>query len=142
MPIAATPSLRKEIITLLQSQHLPVEDLPVSLDDFLVVVENNCVVGVIGLERYGEYGLLRSMAVHPGYRNRRIAATLVEALEQRAVASGMKALYLLTETAPFYFDRKGYKVVAREEVPEGVKVSPEFSHVCPVSATVMVKHLI
>jgi amino-acid N-acetyltransferase len=135
----ATPPMRAEIIALLQSQQLPVEDLPSQLSDFFVAREDDKVIGLIGMEQYGEYGLLRSMVVHPDFRNQQIAAALVDTLEQRAGATGIKALYLLTETAAGYFGRKGFSTVQRETVPDAVKVSTEFSHVCPVSATVMVK---
>jgi amino-acid N-acetyltransferase len=138
----ATPAIRAEITALLQSQQLPVEDLPVQLHDFFVAHEDGNVIGLIGMEKYNEYGLLRSMVVHPDFRNLHIAAELVNTLEQRATASGIKALYLLTETAAGYFSKKGFSVVQREDVPDAVKVSSEFSHVCPVSATVMVKQIL
>jgi amino-acid N-acetyltransferase len=138
----ASPPMRTEIIALLQSQQLPVEDLPSQLSDFFVAQEDGKMIGLIGMEQYGEYGLLRSMVVHPDFRNQQIAAALVDILEQRATAAGIKALYLLTETAAIYFSKKGFTTVQREAVPDAVKVSTEFSHVCPVSATVMVKQLI
>ena len=137
----ATPPMRAEIIALLQSQQLPVEDLPSQLSDFFVAQEDGKVIGLIGMEQYGEYGLLRSMVVHPDFRNQQIAAALVDTLEQRATATGIKALYLLTETAAAYFSKKGFSTVQRDVVPDAVKVSTEFSHVCPVSATVMVKQI-
>jgi len=135
----ATEQSRKEITDLLQSQKLPTEDLPISLTDFYAAVEEGKLIGLIGMERYGNYGLLRSMVVHPDYRSRQIAATLVNHLEKQAASSGIKALYLLTETADQYFNKKGYDSVIRDEVPEEVKNSTEFSHVCPVSAVVMRK---
>jgi amino-acid N-acetyltransferase len=135
----ATPPMRADIIALLQSQQLPVEDLPLQLNDFLVAQEEGKLIGLIGLEQYGEFGLLRSMVVHPDFRNQQIAASLVQTLEQRATAAGIKALYLLTETAAPYFTKKGFATVQRTDVPDAVKASTEFSHVCPVSATVMVK---
>ena len=137
----ATPPMRAEIIALLQSQQLPVEDLPSQLTDFFVAQEDGKLIGLIGMEQYDEYGLLRSMVVHPDFRNQQIAAALVDTLEQRATAAGIKALYLLTETAAEYFSKKGFSTVQRELVPDAVKVSTEFSHVCPVSATVMVKQI-
>jgi amino-acid N-acetyltransferase len=127
------------MIALLQSQQLPVEDLPSLLSDFFVAQKDGKLIGLIGMEQYGEYGLLRSMVVHPDFRNQQIATDLVAALEQRATAAGIKALYLLTETAAAYFSKKGFSPVQRETVPDAIKVSSEFSHVCPVSATVMVK---
>ena len=139
--IHATEQSRNEITDLLQSQQLPSEDLPSVLTDSYTAVDNGKVVGLIGLERYGHYGLLRSMVVHPNYRNRQIAATLVKMLEEQAASSGITAIYLLTETANKYFSNKGYNTITREEVPNEVKQSSEFSHVCPVSAVVMRKQL-
>jgi amino-acid N-acetyltransferase len=137
----ATEQHRGAIVSLLQSQKLPAEDLPPALDDFLIVKEEDSLVGLIGLERYGDYGLLRSMVVHPAYRNRQIAERLVQQLETNASGSGITVLYLLTETAAAYFNRKGYQTIHRNEVPPRVMASTEFSHVCPASATVMKKEL-
>lgn len=137
----AIPEMRNDIIDLLQSQQLPVADLPLILTDFFVVKDAGNIVGVIGMERYGAFGLLRSMAVHPGYRNQHIAAKLIEELEQKAQNTGIQAIYLLTETASGYFNRKGFITVQRDQVPDAVKSSSEFSHVCPVTAMVMAKDL-
>ena len=54
------------------------------LTDFYTVIDEGKVIGLIGMERYGRYGLLRSMVVHPDYRNKRIAAILVNMLEEQA----------------------------------------------------------
>jgi amino-acid N-acetyltransferase len=132
---------RNEIINLLQANKLPVEDLPISLTDFYTATEEGKIIGLIGMERYGQCGLLRSMVVHPDYRNKQIAKALVKMLEEQAIASGIKVMYLLTETADTYFIKKGYSPIARGEVPAEVKVSSEFSYVCPVSAIVMRKSL-
>lgn len=137
----ATEQARGAIKELLQSQKLPAEDLPGVLDDFYVATEHDQLVGLIGLERYGFDGLLRSMVVHPAYRNRQIAERLVQQLEDSAKASGIAAVYLLTETAETYFSRKNYQTINRGEVPPRLMQSSEFSHVCPVSATVMKKEL-
>ena len=138
----AIPAMRGEIIDLLQSQQLPVADLPLILTDFFVAKDAGKIVGVVGMERYGALGLLRSMAVHPDYRNQHIAASLVEELEKRAQSVGIQTIYLLTETASGYFSRKGFITAERDQVPDAVRSSSEFSHVCPVSAMVMVKDLL
>lgn len=137
----ATDERRGEIIGLLQSQKLPSEDLPSVLCDFYTAIEDGKVIGLIGMERYGHYGLLRSMVVHPDYRNKKIAKALVKAIEETAALSGISLMFLLTETAEKYFEKKGYDVITRDEVPNDVKASAEFSHVCPVSATVMRKYI-
>lgn len=138
----ATQQDRTAIVSLLEAEKLPAKDLPAVLDNFLIIRAENRLAGVIGLERYGVYGLLRSMVVHPHYRNRQLAANLVQALEEEAIAAGITTLFLLTETAENYFRKKGYQVTARSAVPEVLLQSSEFSHVCPASATVMKKALV
>src|ERR1700751_4779984 len=115
--ISAGEEKRQEILSLLQSEGLPSEDIGL-LTDFYVAVEERSVVGLIGMERYGQYGLLRSMVVHPYHRNRNIATNLVEILEKEAAASGITVLYLLTETADQYFSKKGYYTISRNVVPK------------------------
>ena len=139
--VKATEQSRDEIKSLLQSQNLPTEDLPNVLADFYAAVDAGELIGLIGMERYDHYGLLRSMVVHPDHRNKGIAETLVTQLEQEAKSSGITEMYLLTETADKYFSKKGYSTIARDAVPAELKGSSEFSHVCPVSAIVMKKQL-
>jgi amino-acid N-acetyltransferase len=126
---------------LLSSEKLPVEDLPEDLRNFLMAADNGFIIGCIGLERYAQYGLLRSLVLNPDYRGMDIAGELVKKLESMAKDFGLSALYLLTETASGFFGKKGYTVIQRNEVPEEIKVSSEFSHVCPQSAIVMIKKL-
>lgn len=140
--LEATLRQRDEVVALLQSQKLPFEDLPPLLQNFYVALEGQKVVGLIGMERYGSVGLLRSMVVHPNCRNKGIAEKLVQVLEEKARAAGIHSIYLLTETAEKYFNRKGYTKIDRKEAPEALMQSSEFSHVCPVSAAVMKKELL
>lgn len=137
----ATQQRRQAIIDLLTEEHLPTADLPFSLDHFFVAAENDKVIAAIGLEQYADCGLLRSMVVHKAYRNQHIAAKLVKAVEELAKASGISCMYLLTETAALYFEKKGYQKISRSDAPETIRASSEFSSVCPVSATVMKKQL-
>lgn len=141
MIIEQVKDQRENIISILSAEKLPVDDLPEKLNNFLVAVENEAIMGVAGLEVYGDYGLLRSLAVPFEYRNRGIAGQLMDQLETLAVRHGVTDLFLLTETSPEYFIRKGFQKITRDEVPEEVKRSSEFSHVCPVSAIVMKKSI-
>jgi amino-acid N-acetyltransferase len=137
----ANEQQRTSIIALLQAEKLPVEDLPASLDNFLIATEQDSVIAAIGLEQYDNCGLLRSMVVSREHRNKNIASQLVQGLEGKAVASGIDCMYLLTETATQYFEKKGYERIGRNEVPKAIQGSSEFSSVCPVSAIVMKKPL-
>lgn len=127
------------ITSLLQQNKLPVEDLDKSRIHFLLMLDGEKVAGVIGIEKHNDYGLLRSMATAAAYRNQGIAASLINELEQYAAKQRLKTIYLLTETAEKYFEKKGYSKINRDEVPDVVKASAEFSHLCPSSAIVMKK---
>jgi arsenate reductase (thioredoxin) len=138
----ANPKDFNSIKKLLSSEKLPVDDIDTSLKNFFLAVDGNEIAGVIGLEVYSEYGLLRSMITSPSYRNKGIGGKLVQQLFQYAQSLKLKKIYLLTETAEKYFANKGFTVVQRDNVPEAVKQSQEFSHVCPATATVMKKEIL
>ena len=139
MQIEKADSYRESIIKLLANEKLPISDLPASLENFIVAMENDEVIGVAGLEVYGEYGLLRSLTVRADFRNQGVADRLLQRIDALGELKNLKEIYLLTETAPEYFKRKGYDTIARTDVPNDVQLSSEFSHVCPASAIVMKK---
>ena len=137
--LSATDSNRQAIVAMLQAEKLPVDDFPVDVDNFFIASKDDIVVGAAGIELYESHGLLRSLVVDNSYRNLSIAAKLVGAIERKAAELQLTGIYLLTETAKGYFEKKGYITVDRSNVPEAIKQSSEFSHVCPVSAVVMQK---
>lgn len=139
--VPATHVNRHAIEILLTSQKLPVEDLPVSLENFWIVADQGEVVGVAGFELYQPFALLRSLAVQPDHRNLGIGDILVRTVEEQAVKLNLEGIYLLTETAKPYFEKRGYSTVERGSVPDPIKQSSEFSHTCPVSAAVMQKKI-
>jgi arsenate reductase len=99
------------------------------------------IVGVAGLETYGTYGLLRSVAVAPSLRRGGTGRALLADRLAVAHAKGLDATYLLTTTAADYFQRLGFSAAPREEAPAEIAASPEFAGVCPASATCMVLRL-
>lgn len=141
MEIKDAKTYRDSIVAMLEGEKLPVSDLSADLDNFLVALENNEVIGAVGLEIYENYGLLRSLAVKPAFQNQGVAGKLLNEIESTAVNKGLTAVYLLTETAPDYFREKNFKLISRAEVPMEVQQSSEFSYACPQSAIVMKKML-
>jgi amino-acid N-acetyltransferase len=129
------------IETLLTSSHLPIDGVRETLRDFLVAEADDQIVGVVGMEYCGNYGLLRSTAVAPEWRGHRVAKRLVERIIAHAEARGIRALYLLTTTAERYFPSFGFQVTARDSVPEEVRSTAEFQGACPASATVMCRSM-
>lgn len=126
---------------LLQSSHLPVDGLQKILDSTLVARQNGSLIGVIGLERYGEAGLVRSFAVAPGWRGHGIGRDLGESLLQQAQARGVKKVYLLTNTIRELAAQNGFREIPREEVPAAVRESVEFRLNCCTTAVAMERRL-
>jgi amino-acid N-acetyltransferase len=136
---SATGADRPRILHLLRGEGLPVEDLDESLAGFLVAEIDGSVVGVAGLERHADHGLLRSVVVARGWRAHRLGGLMIERLLEEADRSGMAGVYLLTTTAEGYFPRFGFARVARDTVAAEVRASSEFRDVCPASAVVMLR---
>ncbi|MGI9235446.1 MAG: arsenic resistance N-acetyltransferase ArsN2 [Woeseiaceae bacterium] len=137
---AANPDDLPSALALLQEAELPTEDL--SPEHLALVAEGEAgVLGVIGIERFGDVALLRSLVVSPGARAEGIGRKLVAALELLAVERDTRQLWLLTIDASDYFSRQGFTVRLRAEVPEPIKNSAEFSSLCPGDAVLMSKEL-
>ena len=137
----ALPSEHHEIQVLLSDNRLPVDDLATAAVEFIVAVEGEHVFGVVGLERFGDAGLLRSLAVARDQRGSGLGGALVQGAESLARERGLRQLVLLTLTATPFFARLGYALTARESVPAAVRDSAEFRSICPASAACMTKAL-
>ena len=133
----AVPDDLTAIERLLAASTLPLDGVRESLADFVVAEHGDGIVGVAGLESCCDDALLRSVAVAPGWRSRGLGRALVTRVISDAEARGIRALYLLTNTAERYFPSFGFHRVSRDEVPASVRETAEFSHACPDSAAVM-----
>lgn len=130
------------IRALLEAAGLPIADLsPGLLERFLVARADGVVVGAVGLELFGQYGLLRSLVVHPAQRGFGLGAAMVAQLERLARAAGGEELYLLTTSAAPFFQARGYRPLDRSQVPSPVAPSAEFRGLCPSSAVCLCKRL-
>jgi len=126
------------VISLLKKAELPVADVTRSKIDFIVAVDNNTLVGVIGLEHYGTEGLIRSMAIDVAYRNNGIGAALLQRLLSYARQQEINNLHLLTTTAEKYFVSKGFVTSERSYAPGVIQRTEEFSSICPSSSAYMI----
>jgi amino-acid N-acetyltransferase len=133
----ATPTDLPAVEDLLTRSDLPLDGVRESLPSFVVAERDGKLVGVAGLEKCGDDGLLRSAAVDPAWRGQGLGRTLVERVIFNAESNGLRALYLLTTTAQRYFPAFGFHETTRDAVPAGVQATAEFSGACPTSATVM-----
>lgn len=137
----AEPGDRTAVEDLLADAGLPLEGVAEGLEDFLVAVEGDRVVGAIGLETYEDSGLLRSAVIDPEVRSTGLGSALTEAVIARARSRALRRVFLLTTSAEDFFARFGFHPVERERVPRPIRRSPEFASVCPSHATVMVLDL-
>lgn len=131
----------EEIIKLLKENNLPVKDLGVGKRIFLVALVSEKLIGVVAVELYGDYGLLRSLAVNNEFRGLSIGKKLVVEAETWSRNNGLKQLFLLTTTAADFFPKLGWKITERSSAPESVAASTEFASVCPSSAVCMMKKI-
>jgi len=129
------PSIR----ALLEARNLPIEGAESHVVDFLVATDpaSNAAIAVAGLERYGEVGLVRSVAVADDVAARGLGSALVRALLRRAGEGGIGAVYLLTTTAAGWFPRFGFRVVRRDDLPQALGESAELRGACPSTAVAM-----
>jgi amino-acid N-acetyltransferase len=134
---SAAPDDLASIERLLSAADLPVGGIGEALESFFVAEEGGRVVGVAGLERYGEFALLRSVAVARDLRARGLGSVLVERVLGLAADRCVDSVYLLTTTAGGYFPRFGFEVIGRADVPPPVLASVEFRELCPSTAVVM-----
>ena len=109
--------------------------------NYVLAVLPSGVVGVVGVERHGPYGLLRSVAVEADLRGQGLAERLVRNRLDYARIEGLREVYLLTTDAAGYFERLGFARVARESVPPEIRSSHQFAVACPSSSVVMVRSL-
>lgn len=137
----ATAADRQEIARLLASCALPTDDLVGNATpEFLLArTTDGRLGGVIGLERFGPAGLLRSLAVLPELRGSGSGQRLTGALEAHAHKNGVGALYLLTTTAAGFFQRLGYEPADRAAAPPAIRGSAQFRSLCPASAVCLLK---
>ena len=126
-----------DIESLLEASQLPTAGVRDDVCGFLVAEADSKIIGVVGMEVHGRYGLLRSTAVAPEWRSHGVAKRLVDRIIAEAESRGVNALYLLTTTAERYFPSFGFAATTRDTVPEAIKETGEFREACPASATVM-----
>jgi len=124
----------------LMAAGLPTEDLEAS--HLVSTAESSGeIVGVVGYESFAQTGLLRSLIVSELARGCGAGAQLVDAVEEFAAASGATEIWLLTIDADVWFGRLGYAVRDRQDAPEAIRGTQEFSGLCPGDAVLMSKSL-
>jgi amino-acid N-acetyltransferase len=133
----AVPSNLEQTASLLQAAGLPPIPHGFLLQNVLVCLQSDRVIGVVALEVRGLRGLVRSLAVDPSHSRQGVGTSLLESLMARAHELSLRELYLLTEDSQEFFAKRGFVPVSRESVPQAIRSTREYREQCPETATVM-----
>jgi amino-acid N-acetyltransferase len=131
------PALR----SLLAASSLPVDDVATDAQEYVLAFSGSALVGSVGLERCGEYALLRSFAVVPSLRRQGLGTLLFERVVARALLRGLKTAYVLTTTAERYCLAHGFDRIERDQVPAAVASTQQFRSLCPKTAACFCRRL-
>lgn len=131
----------QEVDALLVASDLPTSDLGNRAVRLYACRRDGKLAGVVGLERYGEIALLRSLAVAESARRCGLGRALVARAEREAVAQGVQQLFLLTSTAGDFFAGLGYARIDRGLAPPVIAATTQFSVLCPACSAFMSKSL-
>jgi len=108
------------------------DDIFEHLQEFVVALKDNVIVGVSALHIYGSnLAEIRSLVVSPKAQRMRIGHKLVQACEDMGKQLGVTRVFALTYVDKFFLEQ-GYRVVAKESLPQKVWTvcvhCPKFSH--------------
>ena len=131
----------EQAIDLLREFDLAYTDLDQANIRLFRFSESGRLVGLGGLEIYGSQALLRSIAVSKEFQGTKAGRFICQWIENRAAENQLSELYLLTTTAPGFFAHLGYRVIQRDEFPEPLRQTAQFSELCPASSVCMMKNL-
>lgn len=134
------PSEKPDILTLLESQNLPVSDVSDQIL-FYKWMDENIVSGYAGTEVFGKTALLRSVVILPEKQKAGTGREMITDLLDHLKKSGISEVYLLTATAEGFFSKLGFSIINRSNAPEDIQATSEFKSVCPSSAIFMIKEL-
>jgi len=118
-----------DILALLMAVNLPHDGVREHLASFLVMRdEEGRLRGCAGLERHGDVGLLRSVAVAPELQKSGIGSRLTTTAIEYATRGGIKEIVLLTTTARDFFARRfGFVETERADYASRLVASPEWN---------------
>ncbi|TLS36707.1 hypothetical protein [Pseudalkalibacillus caeni] len=93
------------------------ESLP-DVENFLIAetVDEN-IVATIGLEKYGDFGLLRTFVMDTNYWDAKKMMQFFQVVFDYGVKQDLKGLYLLTKRPSFIFQAFGFQTISQTEIP-------------------------
>ena len=122
---------------LLKANKLCFNDLESQGVELFSVTKEDTLVGYFGYEVFGDNALFRSFIVVPEQRTKNYGNLMWEMARKQLKESGVKHIYLLTNTATEFFMKVGYKSFERTKVPDAIAQTSEFTTFCPTDSVCM-----
>ena len=99
------------------------------------------LIAVIGVERYSDICLFRSLAVKAEERNKGIGDKLIKEAVSFAISININEAYLITSAIAEKMKRYGFVTIDRSSLPHVIKESPFIREICPATSCIMYKTL-
>jgi amino-acid N-acetyltransferase len=98
----------------------PRELLEREIDRFVVAEHDGAIIGCAALYPFPNEasGELACLAVHPDFRRDGYGAAIAAEIEQRAQATGLKRLFVLTTKSAHWFVERGYVKASVDDLPD------------------------
>ena len=123
------PDDAAQMAALIVSGELPPFFLEPYIEGFLVIEHDGRMVGAGGVEFYGEDAVIRSVVVDPGARGLGLGIDIGTLLEDDALKSGARDVYLFTMHAYGFWKRLGYIDLPLDQWPENVRENWQYQFV-------------
>jgi arsenate reductase len=124
----------------LRTAELPTDDLAEPGRTFFTYrTTGGTALGFGGYERLGRDVLVRSVIVLPEARGKGTGRNLLALLLRRAFDEGARTAWLLTTTAPGFFEKAGFRRMPRADAPAAILATREAASLCPVSAVLLAR---
>lgn len=133
----ASQSEEKQIQALLSDAGLPFEDIHEHLVHFITAKRHELVIGCVGLEVHGNFGLARSLVVAEEYRKLGIAKILCDLILEYARKLSITNLYLTTDSSIAFFSKLQFEKMDPRKAPEAIRSTKEFTQLNPSTAIFM-----
>ncbi len=131
-------SLAQDLLINAQLAH---SDLIASRVKLFGIFKNTDLVTVGGFELFPDCAFLRSIAVHPQWQKLGLGRRMTRHLENTLKNKKIQHLYLLTFSAQHFFEKLDWEIINRDDVPQSIRQTTQFSGLCPVSAIAMHKKI-
>ncbi|WKS98422.1 amino-acid N-acetyltransferase [Gallibacterium anatis] len=96
------------------------EQLEMEIDHYTIIDRDGVIIACAALNPYFEEKMaeMACVAVHPDYRNSSRGDILLSHIQKRAIALGIKKLFVLTTRTVHWFQERGFEIANIEDLPQ------------------------